>query len=199
MGTDCDLVSLVRMHGVDAFDDEVDAYPAVTTVRKGPASDHLKFVNCAPEFNEADATTVLDWLMNDEPELVGERFEAFEIDKPAGDRMYPLGNHDLVRFVSQACERLPKLEEAGVKLGIGIATGCDDVFLTEDNDLVEPDRMMPIFYMRDHRRGNDDRRRWLVNPWNDDGTLVNLDEYPRLKTYLKQTRNGYRDGMLRKE
>jgi hypothetical protein len=99
--------------------------------------------------------------------------------------MYPLGNHDLVRFVSQACERLPKLEEAGVKLGIGIATGCDDVFLTEDDDLVESDRMVPIFYMRDHRRGNDDRQRWLVNPWNDDGTLVNLDKYPRLKTYLE--------------
>ena len=81
-------------------------------------------MNCAPEFNEADATAVLDWLMDDEPDLVGERFEAFEIDKPTGDRMYPLGNHDLVRFVSQACERLPKLEEAGVKLGIGIATGC---------------------------------------------------------------------------
>ncbi|RDX06462.1 SAM-dependent methyltransferase, partial [Bifidobacterium longum] len=185
MGTDCDLVSLVRMHGVDAFDDEVDAYPAVTTVRKGVAADHLKFVNCAPEFNEADATAVLDWLMDDEPDLVGERFEAFEIDKPTGDRMYPLGNHDLVRFVSQACERLPKLEEAGVKLGIGIATGCDDVFLTEDDDLVESDRMVPIFYMRDHRRGNDDRQRWLVNPWNDDGTLVNLDKYPRLKTYLE--------------
>lgn len=68
MGTDCDLVSLVRMHGVDAFDDEVDAYPAVTTVRKGVAADHLKFVNCAPEFNEADATAVLDWLMDDEPD-----------------------------------------------------------------------------------------------------------------------------------
>ena len=68
MGTDCDLVSLVRMHGVDAFDDEVDAYPAVTTVRKGVAADYLKFVNCAPEFNEADATAVLDWLMDDEPE-----------------------------------------------------------------------------------------------------------------------------------
>lgn len=185
MGTDCDLVSLVRMHGVDAFDDEVDAYPAVTTIRKGVVADHLKFVNCAPEFNEADATAVLDWLMDDEPDLVGERFEAFEIDKPTGNRMYPLGNHDLVRFVSQACERLPKLEEAGVKLGIGIATGCDDVFLTEDDDLVESDRMVPIFYMRDHRRGNDDRRRWLVNPWNDDGTLVSLDEYPRLKTYLE--------------
>ncbi|WP_444150229.1 Eco57I restriction-modification methylase domain-containing protein [Bifidobacterium bifidum] len=185
MGTDCDLVSLVRMHGVDAFDDEVDAYPAITTIRKGVSADHLKFVNCAPEFNEADATAVLDWLMDDEPDLVGERFEAFEIDKPTGDRMYPLGNHDLVRFVSQACDRLPKLEEAGVKLGIGIATGCDDVFLTEDDDLVESDRMVPIFYMRDHRRGNDDRHRWLVNPWNDDGTLVNLEEYPRLKTYFE--------------
>lgn len=189
MGTDCDLVSLVRMHGVDAFDDEVDAYPAITTMRRDAATDKLRFVNCAAGFCEADATAALDWLRDDSPKLKTEHFEAFEVNKPHDAEMYPLGSHELVDFVSRSCDQLPDLEGAGVRLGIGIATGCDDVFLTEDENLVESDRMVPIFYMRDHRRGKSDRKRWLVNPWNADGTLVDLDDYPMLKRYFEENRD----------
>lgn len=188
MGNDCDLVSLVRMHGVDAFDDEVDAYPAITTIRKGMVTDRLRFVNCAADFCGSDAPAVLDWLRDDSTKLASKRFEAFEIDKPRGAEMYPLGSQELVSFVSRACEQLPGFEEAGIRLGIGVATGCDGVFLTEDEGLVEPERMVPIFYMRDYRRGKSDRKRWLVNPWNADGTLVRLDDYPRLKKYFEDNR-----------
>lgn len=66
-----------------------------------------------------------------------------------------------------------------------MATGCDKVFITDIENLVEPERMLPVFSMRDYRRGHADKRRWLVNPWNDDGTLVDLDEYPKLKAYFE--------------
>lgn len=184
MGDDCDLVSLVRMHGVDAFDDAVDAYPAITTIRKGHVSAKLRFANCKPDFGPADADMLLDWLRGSGTALSAAHVEAFEIDKPTGTSIYPIGDHELVDFVSRASKALPSLEQAGVHLGIGVATGCDDVFLTQDAHLVESDRMMPLFYMRDYRKGNPERRRWLVNPWNADGTLVDLEEYPRLKTYF---------------
>lgn len=184
MGDDCDLVSLVRMHGVDAFDDAVDAYPAITTIRKGHVSAKLRFANCKPDFGPADADMLLDWLRGSGTALSTAHVEAFEIDKPTGASIYPIGDHELVDFVSRASKALPSLEQAGVHLGIGVATGCDDVFLTQDAHLVESDRMMPLFYMRDYRKGNPERRRWLVNPWNADGTLVDLEEYPRLKTYF---------------
>ena len=67
-----------------------------------------------------------------------------------------------------------------------MATGCDKVFITDIENLVEPERMLPVFSMRDYRRGHADKRRWLVNPWNDDGTLVDLDEYPKLKAYFEK-------------
>ena len=40
-----DLDMLVRMHGVDAFDDEVDAYPAGTLIRHRPPTGLIRFVN----------------------------------------------------------------------------------------------------------------------------------------------------------
>ena len=107
---------------------------------------------------------------------------------PKLEECYPLGNSKLVEFVTRAREKLPCLEEAGIRLGIGVATGCDDVFITDNEHLVEPDRMMPLFYMRDHRRG-DIKGRWLVNPWGADNDLVNLNRYPRLQAYFETHRS----------
>lgn len=188
VGSSCDLEALVRMHGVDAFDDEVDAYPAVTLVRKAAAEGPVRFVNCASDFTEGDVDAVMGWLAEPVSDVRAERFEAFEVGRPEGDEVYPLGSSELVGFVTEARAKLPSLDEADVRLGIGVATGCDEVFLTSDEHLVEPERMVPIFYMRDHRRGHADRRRWLVSPWEDDGTLIDLDRYPRTKAYFEAHR-----------
>lgn len=179
-----DLAALVRMHGVDAFDGEVDAYPAVTLIRRKMPEGLIRFVNCAPEFGPDDVPGVMRWLASGGGPLQAKRFGAFEICRPEGSDVYPLGSPELVKFVTEARAKLPSLEEAGVRIGIGIATGCDEVFLTEDEHLVEPEQMVPIFYMRDHRRGHPERRRWLVSPWDEDGKLVDLNEYPRLKAYF---------------
>lgn len=181
-----DLDMLVRMHGVDAFDDEVDAYPAVTLIRHRPPTGLIRFVNCCPDFKPEDVDAVKTWLDAPDEALHAARFEAFEIDRPKGDEVYPLGSSELVDFVTQAREKLPSIEESGVRIGIGVATGCDKVFITDIENLVEPERMLPVFSMRDYRRGHADKRRWLVNPWNDDGTLVDLDEYPKLKAYFEK-------------
>ena len=80
VGSECNLEAIVRMHGVDAFEEEVDAYPSVTSMRNAPAIKRLRFVNCAPDFNENDVTTVMNWLDKPYGDLLTERFEAFEID-----------------------------------------------------------------------------------------------------------------------
>lgn len=71
-----------------------------------------------------------------------------------------------------------------MQVGIGIATGCDSVFITEDPGLVEKERLLLLFFMRDHRRGHTVRR-YLVNPWTANGDLVDLTKYPRLKGYFE--------------
>lgn len=199
VGSSCCLEALVRMHGVDAFEEEVDAYPAITLIRNSQANGELRFVNCSPEFCETDVNAVHKWLAHPSVELVSERFEAFEIARPDGDEIYPLGNSKLVEFVTQARKRLPNLKSAGINLGIGIATGCDDVFLTEDENLVEPSHLLPIFYMRDHRRGCGNRRRWLVNPWDRNGQLANLEENPRLRAYFESHRDSLQKRYIAKK
>jgi hypothetical protein len=84
-------------------------------------------------------------------------------------------------------ERFAPLEDEniGTKIGIGVATGADQVFVTTDPALVEPDRLLPLAMTADTRQGT---LRWsghyLVDPWAKRGSLVDLDAYPRLRAYL---------------
>ncbi len=182
---ECNLTNLIRMHDVDVFDKKVSTYPAITTIRKDASTKQLRFVNCFPNFNKEDASAVVRWLNNEPRKFIQKNFEAAIINKPTGADIYPLGSHELVDFISKAQMQLPNLEEAGVNVGIGIATGCDEIFLTEIEDIVERDRMLPIFYFRDYRKGLLSRRRWLINPWQNDGQLVDLERYPKLRSYFE--------------
>jgi hypothetical protein len=84
----------------------------------------------------------------------------------------------------------PPLEEAGCKVGIGVATGADKIFIGKLDELdVEADRKIPLAMGRDLATGHVEWRGYgVVNPFTDEGPLVNLDDYPRLKAYFEQHR-----------
>jgi hypothetical protein len=85
---------------------------------------------------------------------------------------------------------MPPLEDVatGTRVGIGVASGADSVFLTKDADLVEESRLLPLLMTRDTVTGAADwSGTYLVNPW-EDRSLVDLSEFPRLNDYLR--RNG---------
>ena len=75
-------------------------------------------------------------------------------------------------------------------MGIGVATGADRAYVARFDELdVEPDRKLPLVTTKDITSGS---VKWqglgVVNPFNDDGTLVDLDRFPKLKRYLEARR-----------
>jgi hypothetical protein len=74
----------------------------------------------------------------------------------------------------------------GTRVGIGVATGNDGVFITENPDLVEADRLLPLAMASDGASGTLTwSGHYLVNPWEDDGSLAQLERYPRLRSYFE--------------
>ena len=93
----------------------------------------------------------------------------------------------------QVQSSLPLLTESapGTKVGIGIATGNDEVFVKQGPVYeIEADCLLPLVTSDDIRSGRIHGQTVLVNPWNMDGTskLRNLAEKPGLAKYLKQFR-----------
>lgn len=173
----------VRMHDVDAFEDDVAAYPAVSLLRRGQGRP-IRYVDCGPRFTTSNVLAVKTWLLGDDHALKTTDVSAGFLPPLSGSASIPLASPERFQVLGDLAGRHPTLEDAGVRLGIGVASGCDEVYVTENAGLVESDRMLPLFFMRDWRAGKRDANKCLVNPWNDDGTLVDLDEYPRLKSYL---------------
>lgn len=85
----------------------------------------------------------------------------------------------------------PTVEEVGCKVGIGVATGADKAFIGPFENLdVEDSRKLPLAMTRDILTGT---VKWkgngVVNPFADDGSLVDLAKFPRLKRYLEARRD----------
>jgi hypothetical protein len=95
--------------------------------------------------------------------------------------------HEKLTRMSHA---LPTLEQSapGTKVGIGVATGADRVYLLRSRpDGVEADRLLPIAMPADVKNsGIEWSGRWLINPFAEDGSLVPLSEYAGLRAYLQE-------------
>lgn len=181
--------TVMVMHAVDAFEDTVSAYPAITVLRNGRQGS-ARVVETADGFDETDARIVAQWLADRcELALSGGRFGAGTLHGWfTGSSHWPTGSPGTLELIADLEQRFDPLEDwrTGTRVGIGVATGCDEVFVVEDAAEVEPCRLLPMLTAHDIASG---RPQWsgrhLVNPW-EDGHLVDLADYPGLASYLRR-------------
>jgi hypothetical protein len=183
-----DLV--LAMHDVDAFEEPVSAYPAITVisnVRQGKAiaADSTK------GFGAQQASQFLTWVQDPDGSLVNApTFHAARLPHWfPGEDSWPAASPARLAMLEDLSDRFRLLEDetTGTRVGIGIATGADKVFITHDRALVEKDRLLPLAMVRDTTSGTLD---WngacLVNPWTGDGSLIDLDTRPQLAAYFHE-------------
>jgi len=187
--------TVISMHDVDAFEADVSAYPAVVVLRNQPQGD-AAVVEATSTFGHREARRLSSWVRTGRRRTVVETsYEATRVDGwfPGRD-LWPSASPSRLALLSDLEARFPPLQDArtGTRVGIGVATGCDDVYITSDPDLVEEDRLLPLLLASDTTDGAVHwSGRYLVNPWDDHG-LVDLDRHPRLADYLHAHRGRLR-------
>jgi hypothetical protein len=179
------LEMLLSMHHANAFDDEVDAYPAITVIRhkKQQATVVASADQDAEKIQPRQLATMLQ--TNGRNKLPQGIHRAVLHTWFKGADPWPCHSPEQLALLRRLEDQFPPLE-MNAKVGIGVATGNDSVYITTDADLVEPSRLLRLALAKDLAGGT---VRWsghyLVNPWNHDG-LVNLKAYPKLKAYYEQ-------------
>jgi hypothetical protein len=179
--------TVLSMHDVDAFEAQVSAYPAITVIRRGPQRSSV-VANASKLFDAGAAATFSRWVRSRSTDRTTKAVSATKLPRWFdADTSWPSGNPANLALLADLEMRFPPLEDAatGTKVGIGVATGNDAVYLTDDPDLVERERLLPMLTTRDTVTGV---AQWsgtyLVNPW-EDGKLVSLRDYPRFAHYLE--------------
>lgn len=180
--------SVITMHDVDAFEDDVSAYPAIVVLRNGPQGKAV-VADANAAFGEKDAAKVASWVRASRRRtMTTPSVEASRLDGWFDGRdLWPSGTPAQLALVAHLEARFSPLEDrrTGTRVGIGVATGCDDIYITTRADVVEKERLLPLLQAPDTTTGVLDwSGAYLVNPWNGDG-LVDLECYPRLRRYLK--------------
>ena len=179
----------VVMHDVDAFDRRVAAYPAVTVLRRGAQREAL-VVEADGGFGGDDAAQLVRAIR--QPGRPLRRLNSATASWSSGwfrnNGSWPIGAPERLALLADLERRFAPLDaEGAARVGIGVASGADDVYVTAEPDVVEPDRLLPLMLPRDTTEGHAAwSGHYLVNPWDDEGELVDLREFPRLRRYLRR-------------
>jgi adenine-specific DNA-methyltransferase len=188
------IETIIEMHGVDAFESDVIAYPAITVIRRKPqrhavvarASSMIVTNNAA-----FTAKSVHDLYQKANGNKLPLGLRAYRAETWfRGHDPWPCTSPERLSLLKLLEREFLPLESEGTntKVGIGVATGLDHIYITRDPELVEHDRLLPLALTSDIVTGKlKGVGHYLVNPWTKSG-LVDLSKFPRLKAYYEGAR-----------
>ena len=157
------LEYIIDVENINAFKESVLAYPSITLISNTEGGKNVKLAK-----------------INDLSEL----------DKPIQTKQKKLESFDNWDdlFLSDNIENLSYIEQQGFKIGIGVATGADKIFISKElENQVEEELLLPLVNAKD-LTGNEFiwKGFYILNPYRLNGSIINLDKYPKAKQYLGQ-------------
>lgn len=161
------LVKLCNIEKSSPFDEDVIAYPCITTISNSKGHTGTLFVeDSSKRINFAD-------------------LKYREVSSPIDSSWQNIFLEYDINNVA-----LCAITDLGYNIGIGVATGADKIFIGDIDHFkdIEPERLIPILKSDDLKKNV---FRWsgnfVINPF-EDGTLCDLEKYPKLKKYLERHR-----------
>ncbi len=157
------IEKIINMEEANAFKEDVLAYPAITIIS------NMENKACVRYADVKDITLIKDTQYT-------------QLDVPQDD--------DWSNMFFAHKPWLSLIEEQGFKIGIGVATGADGIFISKNlKEEVEGELLLPVINGRDLSGDNMNwSGRYLLNPYDLDGKLIPLDKYPKAKAYLERNK-----------
>lgn len=180
--------AVVRIDGLDAFEERVHCYPAIVVVdgwgRRTGGGGKAGRIACHAARTPGELGAAAAAVGSGKRPRGGRT--SWEADIPTGGRAWLIDAG--TRAVWDENPGAAGIEEQGFKIRVGVATGADAVFTGIGLEgIVEPDLLVPMVASDDISATG--RITWagrhLVNPYGPDGSLVDLADYPMARRYLE--------------
>jgi adenine-specific DNA-methyltransferase len=170
------LDAIIDIEARAAFNQDVDAYASVTLLSNRRSNhDYFYYERIADLYN-LDAGSL------------GDKTSINIVKKPK-DTNWHIGEMRSFHLP----DTYTTIEQQGYKIGIGVATGADKVFIGKSLP-VEDSLKLPIITAREIQNGE---AKWsgqyVFNPYDQAGRLIDLDRYPLAKNYLLEHDTALKD------
>lgn len=157
------LNKILNIEKASPFDEDVIAYPCITTISNKVSKDVLVFESDEKtiDFNSINYKKIIN--------PIDGNWECVFLD-------YDLDNTSLSGILDQ-----------GFSIGIGVATGADKIFILDKERIngIEKSRLLPIVNTKDLTSKDIEwKGKYVINPFVS-GELCDLNNFPHLKDYFE--------------
>jgi len=174
----------IDLNQASPFESEVIAYPSIFAISPGRSGEVqvARLSSAAPEecaalsrslhgngaANGATVSKYPSWFSGDEP--------------------WVLTPPEHLKALRELEARFDPIEADGqTKVRIGVATGCDAAYIVGKDADIEKDRLVPLVMRSDIENGSiKNNHRFVINTFDEDGRVINLSDFPRLRRHFEQ-------------
>jgi hypothetical protein len=173
----------VDLHKASPFESDVIAYPSIFVLGRGgiePVSVVSLETASAAECAAIAAALAVQGTAPEGTSIA--TYDAWF----QGDEPWVLSSPAHLRALRALEAKFAPLE-ATARVGIGVATGNDKIYIVKGNVDIEKDRLVPLVMRDDVEHGRiKNAGRYVINTFGGDGRVVDLQDYPRLGAYLDE-------------
>lgn len=185
----------IDLHQASPFDSDVIAYPSVFVIGRERSGCGTQVASLATG-NQEECLALLEAIDgNIQAAAVSEYPQWF-----VGESPWVLSSPDRLEVLRSLERQFPSLEEAGrATVRIGVATGCDAVYVVPADADIEPSRLVPLVMRDDIVQGRINNGRRCVINTSDERGPISLDDYPRLQAYFEANEQAIRHRHVSKQ
>lgn len=171
----------IDLHHASPFESEVIAYPSIFVMQPGKADavPVVTLATCSAAECEA-VPALITGRKKRAPGVTVARYKRwFEGDEP-----WVLGSPRQLETLRVLEAKYPPIESTA-RVGIGVATGNDRIYVVDSEADIERDRLVPLVMRDDIERGEiKDAGHFVINTFDALGRVVDLKAYPKLRRYF---------------
>jgi hypothetical protein len=169
----------IDLHRASPFESEVIAYPSIFVIGRGQTS---QVVVGKLETASAEECAALALGLNSgaAAESIA-RYDTWF----TGDEPWVISSPEQLRTLRDLEARFAPIDSTA-RVGIGVATGCDERYIVDSGLDIEADRLLPLVMRDDIDAGRvNASSKCVINTFEDRGKLIDLARYPKLRAYFQ--------------
>jgi adenine-specific DNA-methyltransferase len=181
---------LLNLTEADVYDRRISGLnPMICLLRNGTPKTPI-VAEAGRDYYHPDGQTLEAWIKGTDSTLEAPNISAHRLTHwtYAPERRWRFRPPNMA--LNRIHKQHPRLgSHPGIKVSHGIRTGMDTAFQATATDPIEPDRLLPMAVTGDIKSGN---LVWqgthLVSPWDAQGNLVRLEDYPLMADWFGRHR-----------